>query len=188
MVKIFATGLIFSVAFGCSWIPKVDQEDFCFAKYAFKASVKSVEQVDKYADYTYTIDIEEDYKNANKAKGNFDTITGDGPMMSCGPQKLKIGKSYLIYAGVRDNEGLYIVEYKGMDSVKASDIERMKTKYDCDCKIKFDYDKFMSRTSAGLPPPTKDECNVTENYCQRSAYCQRNQAGVCTWGNLGDCY
>ncbi|XP_062570157.1 uncharacterized protein LOC134232220 isoform X2 [Saccostrea cucullata] len=188
LVKVFVIGVIVSVALGCSWIPEVDQEDFCFAKYAFKAKVKSVEQVDEYADYTYTIDILEDYKNTNKAVGNFDTITGDGPMMSCGPQKLNIGEDYLIYAGVRDNEKFYIVEYRSMDYVRPSDVERMRTKYDCDCKIKWNYDKILSGASVELPPPSRDECNVPDNYCINSSFCRRNEAGVCTWGNLGECY
>ncbi|XP_062570161.1 uncharacterized protein LOC134232223 [Saccostrea cucullata] len=186
LVEVFVIGVIVSVAFSCSWIPKVDQEDFCFAKYAFKATVKSVEQVDENADYTYTIDILEDYKETNKAVGNFDTVTGHGPMMSCGPQNLTIGEDYLIYAGVGDNGELYIAEYRSMDYVKPSDIERMRTKYDCGCKIKWNYDKILSGASVELPPPTQDECNVSDINC--SAFCRRNETGFCTWGNLGECY
>ncbi|XP_062570156.1 uncharacterized protein LOC134232220 isoform X1 [Saccostrea cucullata] len=188
LVKVFVIGVIVSVALGCSWIPEVDQEDFCFAKYAFKAKVKSVEQVDEYADYTYTIDILEDYKNTNKAVGNIDTITGNGPGRTCGPQKLKIGEAYLIYAYVRRyNKKLYILKYRSMDYVKPSDIERMRTKYDCSCKIEWYYSNLSSRASLEHPPPTRDECNVSGIYCRNSAFCRRNETGVCTWGNLGEC-
>ncbi|XP_062570158.1 uncharacterized protein LOC134232221 [Saccostrea cucullata] len=189
LVRAFVIGVIVSVALGCWPVPKVDQEEFCSAKYAFKATVTSVEQVDKYSDYTYTIDILEDYKNTNKAVGNVDTIIGDGPMNSCGAQKLNIGEAYLIYAYVRRYNGkLYIAKYTSMDYVKPSDIERIRTKYDCDCKIKWYYSNILSRASLGLPPPTRDECNVPGKYCRNSAYCRKDETGVCTWGNLGECY
>ncbi|XP_062618297.1 uncharacterized protein LOC134279894 [Saccostrea cucullata] len=187
LVKVSVIGVIVSVAIGCSWVPEVDQENFCFAKYAFKATVKSVEQVDENADYTYTIDILEDYKNTNKAVGHFDTIIGEGPSWSCGPQKLNIGEAYLIYAGVRDNGELNIVEYRSMDNVKPGDIERMRTKYDCSCEIKWNYPKILSGMSLELPPPSQDECNVPDNYCRNTDFCRRNETGFCEWGKQEEC-
>ncbi|XP_048761128.2 uncharacterized protein LOC125670169 [Ostrea edulis] len=190
LVEILTIAAIVSVTLGCTPLPRVDQSDFCYAKYAFEAEVTDVKQADKDSAYEYTINIKTEYKK-DKAAGIYHTVFGDGPMHSCGPQILNNGTSYMIYAGDNYNEiegGLRIDGYKPMDNVNDVDIERMTTKYDCNCTIKFDYDAYFGYDASGLPPPTNNECNAPVYACSRSSYCKRNAEGVCTWGNHGECY
>ncbi|XP_056019569.1 uncharacterized protein LOC125669116 [Ostrea edulis] len=181
LFRVAVTTLAVSVALGCTPIDKVDQGDFCFANYAFEANITSVKQADEYSNYEYTIDIKKDYKK-NKAIDTIQIISGFGPSHSCGPQILDIGTSYLIYA-----KDLRIITYKSMANVVGTDIERITTKYDCTCTIKFDFDKYIQMQTISLPPTTTDECNAPLDYCRRSGYCKRDQGGGCTWGNLGVC-
>nr|XP_022303188.1 uncharacterized protein LOC111110845 isoform X1 [Crassostrea virginica] len=176
-----------AAALGCTYIPKLDQEDYCFADYAFEAEVKESRGLTNGIDYEYEIYIHTVYKGDIKEKLATDTVFGDGPMMSCGPQVLKVGITYVIYATERDGR-VNLLSYRERDQMNDDDIKRMTQKYDCSCTIKFNYDKLFGVALAPeLPPATEDECNVPDEWCSRNAYCQRNDEGQCTWGELGSC-
>ncbi|XP_048754658.2 uncharacterized protein LOC130046292 [Ostrea edulis] len=185
---VLALGFI-SLAHGCSWIPKVDQQDYCYATYVFEAEVKETPTLE-YSYYKHDIAVKKAYKfDGNKEDVlAFRTLYGDGPGYSCGEEILTKGKSYLIYANKSDGK-LHISQYRSMENVNNADIERMTTKYDCNCTIVFNYSKLLGNgPGIELPPPTMNECNVPTKYCSRGAYCKRNSDGQCAWGTLGDCY
>ncbi|XP_062570168.1 uncharacterized protein LOC134232232 [Saccostrea cucullata] len=186
--KLSVISILVALASGCSYVPRVDQQDYCYADYAFEAEVKSPkEQEDNSGYYKYEIYIHTVFKGEIKEKLATDTIYGDGPFHSCGPQILNVGTTYLIYAKERDGK-VKVVTYKAIDDVSDDDIERMTTKYDCSCQIKFNYDKIRGIPNAPeLPKATENECNVPDEWCSRNAFCQRNDEGRCTWGELGSC-
>ncbi|XP_061193735.1 uncharacterized protein LOC133201965 [Saccostrea echinata] len=184
--RLVVISLVVTLACGCTYIPTVDQQDYCYADYAFEAEVKSPKELTlgyyKYEMYIHTV-----YKGDIKEKLATDTIYGEGPFFSCGPQILNVGTTYLIYAKERDGR-VKIANYKEMDSVSDDDIVRMTTKYDCSCKIKFNYAEFRGVPNAPkLPKANENECNVPDEWCYKSGFCQRNDEGRCTWGELGSC-
>ncbi|XP_048754696.1 uncharacterized protein LOC125665841 [Ostrea edulis] len=184
--RLVVVSLLVAVTIGCTWIPRVDQQNYCYADYAFEAEVKSPKNLMGLY-YKYEIYIHTVFKGDIKEKLATDTIYGDGPYHSCGRQILKPDTTYLIYAKERDDK-VKIVSYKKIDMVSDDDKMRMTTKYDCSCKIKFNYDKIRGVPNAPkLPAATENECNVPDDWCSKNAYCKRNDEGQCTWGELGSC-
>ncbi|XP_062570147.1 uncharacterized protein LOC134232217 [Saccostrea cucullata] len=162
-----------------------DQQDYCYADFAFEAEVKSKDYTVGY--YKYEIYIHTVYKGDIKEKLATDTIYGEGPFFSCGPQILNVSTTYLIYAKERDGK-VKIENYKPMDGVSDDDIKRMTTKYDCSCKIRFsDAQLIGAPDGLILPEANENECNVPNKWCYRNGFCQRNDEGRCTWGELGSC-
>ncbi|XP_034310386.2 uncharacterized protein [Magallana gigas] len=177
-----------ALALSCSWIPKIDQEDYCYADYAFEAEVKASKGLVDNRFYEYEIYIHTVYKGDVKEKLATDTIFGEGPSNSCGPDVLDEGETYLIYAKETDGK-IKLTSYRKISDVSDDDIVRMTTKYDCSCEVKFNYDKIYRPEGSfpDLPAASENECNVPEKWCSRNSYCQRNDEGQCTWGELGDC-
>lgn len=153
-----------SLCFGCWPIPRVDQEDYCFADHAFTAEITKRNIGEDKIEYEYT--VQKVYKGDTVSM----TLVGHGNMNSCGPQTLDLNTKYLIYAKTDvDSNTLQIVAYKNIVDVKNSDIERMEKFYDCSCTINYDYEAFENRPSNGLPEPSSNECNAPTNFCQRSS-------------------
>ncbi|XP_048754657.1 uncharacterized protein LOC125665812 [Ostrea edulis] len=182
---VLALGLI-ALTQGCTWLPKVDQQEYCYAAYVFEAEVNEKHTLDGSFGYRHGIAVKKAYKfDGNKEDVlAFKTLYGNGPRNSCGAQILTEGKSYLIYAYRGYLGKLRINRYRPMENVKDSDKERMTTKYDCNCKITFPF----RGPRIDLLPPTMDECKVPGKYCPLGSYCKRNSDGRCTWGTFGDCY
>ncbi|XP_052683492.1 uncharacterized protein LOC128163860 [Crassostrea angulata] len=172
-----------SLCFGCTPLPRVDQEDYCYADTAFVAEITKRNIGDVEIEYEFTV------QTMYKGDPGSRTLVGFGEMNSCGPQKLEPNKEYLIYAKANDFDSntLQIVAYKNMDDVKNKDIERMEKFYDCSCKINHDYDAFINMPSSRLPEPASNECNAPSDFCPNSGFCKKSIEGQCTWGNLGDC-
>eukprot|EP00105_Crassostrea_gigas_P007651 XP_011421967.1 PREDICTED: uncharacterized protein LOC105324553 [Crassostrea gigas] len=168
----------------CWRIPRVDQQDYCYADIAFTVERKEGKINMTAAEYDY--DIKTMYKGNPKGR----KLIGRGVADFCGTEVLDPNTIYLIYAKT-DDEGdfLRIVSYKEITDVTYEDIERMKKYYDCSCKISinnFVLPGAPRRPSSGLSDPPLNGCEVPFNYCRRSAYC-KNIEGKCTWGNHGEC-
>nr|XP_022310085.1 uncharacterized protein LOC111115587 [Crassostrea virginica] len=174
----------------CSWVPKVEQEDFCSAQYVFEADILERVFLSEYQGYSYNIRVKEIFKTNTRPETvrGMATIIGDGPANSCGPQILEENTAYLVYA-YTDDGNLRLSEYRKMQFVNKQDITRMTRLYDCSCEIRLNLIKMLTNTeNASLSPPTSNQCNIPDNYCSRSFYCKRNPAGICKMGYLGQCY
>nr|XP_022304161.1 uncharacterized protein LOC111111461 [Crassostrea virginica] len=169
----------------CSWIPSVDQQDFCSARYVFEADVIKGIALGDDEGYEYQIDVKDVFKNDSQEDvKSFKTIFGDGKWHSCGPQILLENTTYLIHANTYEGK-LQIITfaYKQMQDVDNDDIRRMRELYDCSCEIRFNTGDIELE-----PSSPADECSVPADYCKRSFYCKRNSENVCESGNLGQCY
>lgn len=169
----------------CWRIPRVDQQDYCYADIAFTVEIKHGNITMDKAEYDY--DIKTMYKGNPKRR----KLIGRGKSNSCGPEVLNRSAIYLIYAKT-DDEGdfLRILLHQEMTDVTNKDIERMENFYDCSCKITFHPFAPVGPPgwpSSGLSDPPLNECKAPSDYCRRSGYC-KNIDGKCTWGNHGDCY
>nr|XP_034309830.1 uncharacterized protein LOC105342749 [Crassostrea gigas] len=177
--------LVFVTAcFGCDPSPKVQQDDFCYANFVFEAKITSRNIGELNIEYGF--DVQAIYKGT--ADNIPSTLVGDGYFMSCGPQELKVNTFYLIFAKHQSGGAFQIVDYYNMANVKNTDIERITTKYDCDCIINIDDSLYGYVSGAPKIKPSKEACITPANFCPRSGFCRKNVEGACTWGNHGECY
>ncbi|XP_052681490.1 uncharacterized protein LOC128162369 [Crassostrea angulata] len=189
ITRFLAVVFIVGLCDACSWIPKVEQQDFCSAHYVFEAEILERKSEDEMIGYVYDIRVKGVFRNKDNqvdVKG-FKTIQGEGRGSSCGPQLLDVYSSYILY--VDDIEGeLRIFKYEKMMFVEKPDIIRMTRMYDCSCEIRMNnYPSFSGISSFESFPPTANQCDVPSAYCIRSFFCKRNSEGMCTSGNLGPC-
>ncbi|XP_011452917.2 uncharacterized protein [Magallana gigas] len=166
--------------------PKVlhRQQLFCSSDYVFQVQTEGVaNKGDDLFERFYRVSVIDSYKGSIGT--DFDgTVTGNGFFMSCGPQILKKGSKYLIYAYVFNND-IRIREFYNMTDITKTDLELFQ-KYDCHCEIVADKDgiilqhlKHSGKCSSPIPGSSK--CSY------RRGYCRRNQEGVCQWQVLNPC-
>nr|XP_034334989.1 uncharacterized protein LOC105345664 [Crassostrea gigas] len=186
-VKHTALFLFFSVCLGCFPGPYIEQQDYCRSEFAFEANITSIVAGDH--EDKYGIEVEIVYK------GVLENISStlDGFSRTCGKEGMELYTSYLIYAMTvphPDYPNLSLVFFRKVSDITTEDIKRMTEKYDCGCKINFNewsYFPQQDTTSRPLLEPTADACIAPRFYCRRSAFCQKNSEGICTWGDLGVC-
>lgn len=178
--------MLFSVCLGCFRGPYIEQQDYCLADFAFEAKITSL-YAGQHQD-EYGIDVKTVYKGVPEII----SPTLDGFYRTCGREGMDLYTDYLIYASTQPHPNypnLRLVLFREASDVTKEDIERMTEKYDCGCKINFDERSYTNQNTTTWPPlePTADACNAPRFYCRRSAFCQKNSEGNCTWGDLGAC-
>ncbi|XP_022329296.2 uncharacterized protein LOC111128126 [Crassostrea virginica] len=170
--------------FSCQ--PKVfhRQQLFCSSDFVFQVQTEGItNKGNDLFERFYRVSVIDSYKGSIGT--DFDrTITGNGYFMSCGPQILKKGSKYLIYAYVFNTE-IKIREFYNMTDITKTDIELFR-KYDCHCEIVSDKDGIILQhlrhsSKCSSPIPSNSKCSY------RRGYCSRNKEGLCEWQILNPC-
>mmetsp|Transcript_27007 Transcript_27007/g.43496 ORF Transcript_27007/g.43496 Transcript_27007/m.43496 type:complete len:130 (+) Transcript_27007:23-412(+) len=125
-MKLAAILVSVSVCLGCTYIPRDDQEDYCYSDLAYEATIKSRNIGEITADYE--LEISRVYKGT--ADDMPTELQGIGTLNSCGPTELDVGAKYLIYASTAYSDRPYIVKYTAIADVTDSDRTKIEG-YEC---------------------------------------------------------